>query len=357
MDEPKKDNPFKNVISILPEPFRRVLGALDPELQKKVREIRLRLGQPLYLQTGTRGQFLSRTGEIKNFPDQNSFFVQREMLEECFRAICSYSVHTHQNELKNGFVTLTGGHRAGICGTGVYQEGKLAGMREISSINIRIAHQVFGVADEVLRYWDGAGGILLAGPPASGKTTILRDLARQLGSMWKGRIRKIVLIDEREEIAALVGGYPQNNIGFCTDVLNGIAKSDGISIAVRTLSPHMIFCDEIGQESEVPPIAMAMASGVTIAATVHARSFQDLCQKPAIVNLLRMGYFSTVVILDGQENAGKIRQWINQEEMKYEMDRFFSGGNSLFIDWPMGVGTDEQASAAVGSCHIPNRIF
>ncbi len=348
----KKDNPFKNVVSILPEPFCQILKSLDAKLQKEVREIRLRLGKPLYLQTGPCGYFISLIGEAQELPDQNSFLVKREMLEECFRAICGYSVHTHQNELKNGFITLPGGHRAGICGTGVYHEGELTSIREISSINIRIAHQVFGAADEILRRWDESGGILLAGPPASGKTTILRDLSRQLGSGWKGKFRKIALIDEREEIAASVRGLPQNDIGFCTDVLNGISKKDGISIAVRTLSPHMIFCDEIGQESEVPPIAFAMASGVIIAATVHGRSFQDLCRKPAIAQLMRIGLFSAVVILDSQEHTGRIIQWIDQEGIRHEMDRFYSNSSSMFRNRPMGGITNEQASPAARGLYI-----
>lgn len=195
-----KMEPWESILSVLPQPLCNAIKALNSGVQKEIREVRLRLGQPVYLQTGEGGLFLSRTGVLQRFPDSDSLLTDRESLEECFRAICGYAVHTHQNELKNGFVTLKGGHRAGICGTGVYHDGSLTAIRELSSVNIRVAHQIRGAADEILRRWDQLGGILLVGPPASGKTTILRDMARQLGSGYKGKIRKIALVDERGKL-------------------------------------------------------------------------------------------------------------------------------------------------------------
>ena len=347
-----KIEPWESILSVLPQPLCNAIKALNSGVQKEIREVRLRLGQPVYLQTGEGGLFLSRTGVLQRFPDSDSLLTDRESLEECFRAICGYAVHTHQNELKKGFVTLKGGHRAGICGTGVYHDGSLTAIRELSSVNIRVAHQIRGAADEILRRWDQLGGILLVGPPASGKTTILRDMARQLGSGYKGKIRKIALVDERGEIAASVGGYPQNDVGFCTDILNGISKKEGISMAVRTLSPHLIFCDEIGRESEVASIVSAMASGVMMAATAHGRSFDDLCRKPAIARLLQMGMCSAVAVLDTEENVGTIKQWLGRGEIENEMDRFFAGSDGLRGDWAMGVISDSSTRTPAGVIHV-----
>lgn len=311
------------------------------------------MGQPLYLHLGNSGRFISTNGTAGRFPNQDSLIINRDVLEESFRAICGYGVHTHQNELKNGYVTLKGGHRAGICGTGVYTQSQLSGMRDISSINIRIARQVIGCADPILSRWiNRTGGILLAGPPASGKTTILRDLARQMGSGRVTRMQKITVIDERGEIAAMVGGIAQNDLGFCTDVLNGVSKSEGISMAVRTLSPNVIFCDEIGSEQEIQPIAEAMAAGVMLVATAHSGSFSDLCRKPAMARLLQMGLFDAVVVLDTEERVGEIKEWYDREDMNHEMDRFYAGGSGLCGDRPMDGQSGASQGAGAGMLHF-----
>lgn len=326
-------NGYREICAILPPELASVLGAVSGAVQKTVREIRLRTGQPVQLHLGERSVFIG-TGTTAPQPDRTCHRLTQKEIEAAFRALCGYAVHTHQNEIKNGFIALKGGHRAGIGGTGVYIQNELNGIREISSVSIRIAHEVPGAADEVLRRWQNPRqGLLIAGPPASGKTTILRDLIRQMASGHAGEIKKVAVIDERGEIAAAVGGDAQNDIGFTTDILSGVLKSDGILMAVRTLSPHYIFCDEIGREEELQPIAQAISSGVGVVATIHAASFADILRKPLANKMLANGFFDTVAVLADEKHTGEILQWLDREEIEDEMVRFNMRGAGLHRGW------------------------
>jgi stage III sporulation protein AA len=229
-------------------------------------------------------------------------------MEESFRNLCSYSVYSHENEIRNGYITLSGGHRAGICGTAVLQSDSVSSVRGISSINLRISREIRGAADELLdRIWDRlAGGLLLAGAPSSGKTTILRDLARQLSSGVRGNLKKVAVIDERGEIAGTYCGVPQNDLGCCCDVLDGYPKAEGILLAVRTLSPDIILCDEIGSEREVGAVEQGLNTGVILIASIHAGSIEELVRRKQAIKLLRTGAFATVAQLDASKGPGKI---------------------------------------------------
>ncbi len=152
-----------------------------------------------------------------------------------------YSVYARQHELQNGFVTLRGGHRMGVCGTAVMQGGSVLNVRHISSLNLRIAREHRGCGKKLFAQLRGkSGGVLLCGAPCSGKTTLLRDLAR-LFSAEDGR--QTALIDERGEIAAVCDGVPQNDVGFC-DVFDGYPKAQAMEQALRSLSPQVMICDE-----------------------------------------------------------------------------------------------------------------
>ena len=189
----RRINSFAGIRSLLPEPFSSIFSQIDPSVQEQIREVRFRLGQPVYLQTGWGGRFLSRHGGLTTLPDDNSLLVGQDTLADCFRAVCGYAVHTHQNELKNGFVTLKGGHRAGICGTGVYQGGELTALREISSINIRVAHQIFGAADPILRHWNRIG--------VHGKT--FWDLCQKpaiLKTLQQGFFQNVAILQSEEPV-------------------------------------------------------------------------------------------------------------------------------------------------------------
>lgn len=247
----------------------------------QIAEIRLRSGRPPVA--------VNVYGEMKIC---GSAFSADE-IAECFAEICRYSVYSFEEDISRGFVTLDGGHRVGICGTCVTKNGKIVSQKDISGLNIRIAHEVRGCADEVIRrvFSGGLRSLLIAGKPLCGKTTVLRDLARQLSAR-----HKIVIIDSRNEISASVHGTPTLDIGLHTDALCGVEKSEGIMLAIRSLSPEIVICDEIGDDENA--IEQAMFCGVKIIATAHAGSLSELKRRPSTRGLLEL--FESVAVLDGR---------------------------------------------------------
>lgn len=220
-------------------------------------EIRLRAGQPIVLET-IRGRFpLDRKATTEEIAD-------------CIKSFCHYSLHSYERELREGFITLKGGHRAGFCGSAVLHNNRIDTVKNISSINIRIAREITGAAEllEQTVFDRDFKGLLIAGKPMSGKTTVLRDLCRIIGNK-----HKLAVIDARSEIASAYNGQPQNDVGTYTDVLNGYPRSEGIEIAVRTLSPEYIACDEITGKSDFADLCLN--SGVKLIITAHCGTIQQ----------------------------------------------------------------------------------
>ncbi len=238
---------------VLPEKIRLTLPF------SSVAEIRIRSGRP------------SVCVDIFGGMSVCSEPFSMEETAEFFTKICRYSVHSYQEEIARGFVTLDGGHRVGICGTAVTENGKIVFLKDISGLNIRIAHQVTGCANEIYeRFFKyGLRSLLIAGKPLCGKTTVLRDLARQIGEH-----HRVTVIDTRNEISASVRGVPSLDIGLNTDVLCGCGKSEGILMAVRSMSPEVIICDEIAHDEEA--VQEALFCGVNVIAAAHAGSLEDL---------------------------------------------------------------------------------
>ena len=299
------DRAFDEAAAALPKRMGERLAALDKTVKRGVREIRLRVGRPVQLRMADSSLFcdFDPRGRVSGNV-QGLERIGRTEMAECFRTICGFSVHTHQNELRCGYVTVKGGHRAGICATAV---DSAAGIREVTSVNLRIAREVKGCADELaMTALRERRGIIVAGAPGSGKTTVIRELARKLSSAEGGYIN-VTLIDERGELAAVCDGVPQNDIGVCCDVLDGYSKGDGIMTAIRTLSPEVIICDEIGGEGEAESISAAMNAGVRLIATAHAGSIDELLARPQIKRLLATGAFGTAVLLGQGREVGRIK--------------------------------------------------
>lgn len=258
-----------NVLRYFSPRTAKALSAVNGNIS----EIRLRAGEPLAVTLPDKYAYITESGTFASVPEK-ALRVTIEDIRHCFEAVCRYSIHSCQNQINNGFVTVAGGHRAGFCGTAVYSSaGKIENLKYINGINFRIAGEVIGAADEIMSavMQNSLKSILIFGEPCSGKTTVLRDLCRQVGDRFP-----VSLIDERFEIASVSGGNHNNHVGANTDVFSGFSKSDGIASAVRVMSPRMIFCDEIGADDDIAALKRAWISGVKIGATMHSGSIREL---------------------------------------------------------------------------------
>ncbi len=294
---------FAQVIRFLTPELRAALDMLGDELKRTICEIRLRAGRPavLVLEDGST-LFFYPNGRVSRIYGGGVCVLSCAELADCFNRLCGYSVHSNSSSIANGFISLEGGHRAGICGTAVCSDsGKITAVRDISSINIRIAGEFIGTADRLYEslFAGGTQSVIIGGPPLSGKTTILRDLARQLSGASRGVYRRVAVVDERGEIAASYRGQPQMDIGFC-DVLSGYPKAEGIMIALRTLSPQVIICDEIGGMREVEAVCEGMNSGVDFVLSAHMGHRRELFMRTPLRHLVQSGAFSNLVMLRGR---------------------------------------------------------
>ena len=291
---------FQKLLPYFPETLRQPLAKIPPQDAADLQEIRLRTGRQLHAVRSGREYAVTLQGALRAEP-ADGILITPQMLDAVFRNCCAHSLHSFQDAIRSGFLTLAGGSRAGLCGTAVMQAHKVETVRGISSINLRIASERIGCAEALLQRLGGAaqGGLLIAGPPASGKTTVLRDIARILGDH-----RRICIMDERGEIAAVQNGVPQFAVGAQTDIFDGYPKAEGISAAVRVMSPELLICDEIGGEDETDALLHSLHTGVQIIASAHAGSIAELYERPQILRLIRSGVFRTAVLLQGGAACG-----------------------------------------------------
>lgn len=308
---------YKNVLNYLSLDLRKVLERLRPEIQNKVEEIRLRTNIPLILRLKGKNYFLKEDGSLSN-SSKEGFIVNRNNLENTFNLICNYSPYAFEEEMRNGFITIRGGNRVGIGGKLLYNSYGIEKIKYISSLNIRIAKQIFGVSNKIFPYiFDPENevyNILIISPPNCGKTTLLRDLIRQISKGISGFMEEgmtVGVIDERSELAAMYNGVPQYDLGPRTDVLDGSNKVDGTTMLIRAMSPDVIAMDEIGSFKDVDAIHEAMKSGVKIIATVHGSSIEDINSKESLQVLISDKTFDIYIILDNSKGIGTIKDIIS----------------------------------------------
>ncbi|MBQ7121423.1 MAG: hypothetical protein IJO03_04080 [Clostridia bacterium] len=281
----------------------RIFTSLDDCDKQRIREIRLRSRRPVAVITDTGTEFISRSGRLTQVYTDLMLRTDEREIEEIFKRLCGYSVHSFRDAINRGYITIAGGHRAGVAGTAVCENGRVTAVRDICAVNLRIAREIKGAANEIYRseFADGLKSVIIAGPPSSGKTTVLRDLVRCLSGADRGYIYKTFVCDERGEIAACVSGVEQNDMGINSDIITSYPKAEGIMIGLRSFSPDIIVCDEIATDEEAAAVEAGVNSGVCFALSIHARDERELKTKPVLNRLLLTGAFSSVILLSGRQ--------------------------------------------------------
>lgn len=287
---------YKKVLNYLPEKISCIFRKIPSDTAENINEIRLRVNRPIAVTSLGENYFVTANGSL-TLSDSLSIICTSGDILDSFKAVCEYSIHSYQKEISQGFITIEGGNRVGICGTAVGQE-KIETLKYISGLNFRIAGQAIGCGSKLCEklFYNGLTSVLIIGEPLSGKTTYLRDICRILGKQ-----HRISIIDERSEIAACHHGIPQNDIGSFSDVLDGFDKKNGIETAIRVMSPEIVVCDEIGGKDDCIAILESINSGVKFLASVHGKSIDEILKREHIKKLVDYGIFEFAVFLEDRK--------------------------------------------------------
>lgn len=304
---------LRDILMCFPKRLSNAIQGMSDIDKSNIKEIRLYSNKNVLICFGDKNKFLKINGQVTSFLEDNLIHLTQYDVDSIFKAFCDYSVHSYLEEISKGFITIKGGHRIGVYGTVVVENKKIISIKEISSLNVRIAREVIGCSDRLFEkiYFEKPVSTLIVGVPNSGKTTILRDIVKNFSKGGKYGIKKVSVIDERGEITNMFGGESQNNLGFATDVYNLCPKEIGIEMALRAGSPDLIVCDEIGSDDDVDLMLKTMLSGVKVIATAHASSIQELKCKKNIMTMLYNLVFEKIVLLDSVSNIGKVKRIID----------------------------------------------
>lgn len=293
---------FEKILRITPVNLRKQLAYLE---DNEIYEIRFRLGKPVMVRCGTGEMLIGKKLPVTKDIEQ-AYIITAADIKEMLEYISSYSLYAFENQLKSGFITIDGGHRVGITGKVILEENRIKTIRDISCINLRIANQIKGCANSIIRYiTDRERGrvyhTMIISPPGCGKTTLLRDIIRQIsdGSIYLDGMN-VGVVDERSELAACSGGFPANDVGIRTDVLDCCPKPEGMLMLLRSMSPRVIALDEIGSKEDIHSIEYCINSGISLIVTVHGNGVEDVAAKPVLGNLVRNHVFERYIVLNGK---------------------------------------------------------
>lgn len=290
---------MKEILSVLSDDINNSITSFNKI--EGLQEIRIKIGKPLSL--------IKDNKEIIC-----KYNVTSEDLRITLQKISNYSLYAFEEEIRQGYITIQGGHRVGLAGQCVIQKNTIKTIKNISSMNIRVCKEIIGCSNEIMEYIVDNNEILntlIISPPKCGKTTMLRDIARNISNGFSAinlRGKRTVIIDERSEIAASYNGVPQMNVGIRTDVYDNCIKSEGMMIAIRSMAPEVLICDEIGTYKDMEALVMAFNSGVNVIATIHGKNIEDLYARPVFKEVLDNKVISKVIVLSNKKGVGTIEE-------------------------------------------------
>lgn len=289
--------------------IRNMLVEARPDYER-LYEIRLRVGRPLFLIFEGGECFLRGKGH-------KPYLVTKEDLKETLEYVSGYSLYAYEDEIRQGFLSVQGGHRVGVTGKVILDGDRIRGMKYISCINVRLAHQKQGCADAVMPYIHTKNGprhTLIISPPRCGKTTILRDVIRQVSNGY-GNVEGLTVgvVDERSELAGCYQGVPQNDLGMRTDVLDGCPKAEGMQMLLRSMSPAVMAVDELGREEDYRAVESVIRCGCKLLATAHGNSLEDILSQPFFRKLADQQVFERYIVLERSVRPGMIQGVFDQE--------------------------------------------
>lgn len=308
------------LLQIFPPQLREILLKAVSDWEE-VQELRLRSGKPLFITVKGQEYVVGKGGNLSASSDaertkrdgQTCIVSQRE-IEQTVECAVRHSLYAFEEQIRQGFLTVAGGHRIGVIGRAVSEHREIRTIKPITGLNIRIAHEKKGCADRIMRFLADAGqkewlSTLLVSPPCCGKTTLLRDIVRNISNgcgYMEGRT--VGIVDERSEIAACFQGIPQNDVGIRSDVLDGCSKAEGMMMLIRAMSPRVVAADEIGGKGDLEALQYASGCGCSLIATAHGASMEDLASKPMFRELFRERIFCRFVFLSGRKGPGTVER-------------------------------------------------